>query len=167
MLGDRNVGTANALRTLGPLVGGLVFVADVGKGAAAVAIARGLGPGEAGVLLGGVAAVSGNNWPVYLHFHGGRGAATSLGVLSALLPGVLLPLMSFALIPLKITRSSTVALAFVFVPLPLFAWFVGAPGHLLWYSIELPVVVGLSHYLSGHLWPSKAAGLPKEASPRV
>ena len=79
--GFRNMGALNAFKVLGPFWGAVTFLIDAGKGAAAVAMARADGLGEAAVFYCGLLAVAGHNWPVFLGFHGGKGAATSLGVM--------------------------------------------------------------------------------------
>jgi glycerol-3-phosphate acyltransferase PlsY len=162
-VGDKNVGTANAWRLLGQRVGSMVFALDVCKGVGAIGIARVLMPGETGVVVAGVAAVAGHNWPVFLSFHGGRGAATTIGVLCALLPFIYVPLVLAGGAVLQRTRSATLAIAAVFAPGPMIAWIVDTPPQILWFSIGLPVLVGLSHLLSERLWaqgPAPGTPLP-------
>lgn len=85
--GSGNVGFTNATRILGKGPASLVLIGDVGKGVCAVLIGRWLGgPGLA--TLAGLAAVAGHNFPAFLHFKGGKGAATGFGALLALLPVV-------------------------------------------------------------------------------
>jgi len=86
-LGSGNVGALNTLRQIGRKAGIAVFLADAGKGVAAVAIAKwGLGVPELFLLLAGLAAVIGHVWPVFLKFTGGRGMAAILGVLAIFMP---------------------------------------------------------------------------------
>ena len=99
-------------------------------------------------MVAGFAAVTGHNWPFFLHLRGGRGAATALGVLMALLPLPAVPMAASALIFLVITRSTTVALSFIFIPLPAVAWYLGVSYPMVVYCATLPMVVGLAHYLS-------------------
>jgi len=63
----------------------VVLVADVMKGVIAVTVAQAFGS-QVVALLTGAAAVVGHNRPVYIGFRGGRGEATTIGVLSVLLP---------------------------------------------------------------------------------
>ena len=84
--GSGSMGMANVLRTLGARAGVLVFLADLAKGAAAVALAwlifASLPAMVAwGQVAGGVAAVIGHSWPVYVGFRGGRGVTTGFGAL--------------------------------------------------------------------------------------
>lgn len=78
--GSGNSGTTNALRVMGKKLGVLTFVFDFGKGILAVFIGRWL-MGDIGALIGGFAAVIGHNWPIFIGLKGGKGVATSLGVL--------------------------------------------------------------------------------------
>ena len=87
-LGSGNVGALNVFREVGRGAGIAVFFADAGKGVAVVAIAKwALGvPDELFLLLAALAAVVGHMWPVFLRFTGGRGMATTLGVLAIFMP---------------------------------------------------------------------------------
>lgn len=165
--GDGNPGAANAWRLLGPVPGSLVFFADLAKGAAAVGIAYLIVPGDTGAIIAGIAAVVGHNWPFYLHFHGGRGAAASLGVLCTLIPFITIPIMVAALIILKLTRSTVLTLAFIYIPLPIVSWIFGASAQVIWFSLGLPALVGISHFVSELLWSPQAIRAPSEASPRA
>lgn len=109
--GSGNIGATNVFRTLGKPFGIFVFVCDALKGVLAVRLAmvllahhsivwrdevvhqadavmhtiRFLPPVMAGIL-GGVAAIIGHNFPVWLRFKGGKGVATSLGVMAGVAP---------------------------------------------------------------------------------
>jgi glycerol-3-phosphate acyltransferase PlsY len=94
--GSHRTGATNALRTLGAGPAASVFVLDIGKGVAAVLIARFLLPGETaaltewGAAAAGFAAIVGHNWSVFIRFTGGRGVSTSTGALGAMAPWALL-----------------------------------------------------------------------------
>ncbi len=85
--GSGNIGATNAFRLLGLSMGIIVALLDISKGFLAVAIAKFFFPEQAVIiLLAGVIAVAGHNWPIFLKFKGGRGVATSVGVLVNLAP---------------------------------------------------------------------------------
>ncbi len=86
--GSGKVGATNTLRTLGWGPSVVVFLADVGKAAAAVGIAGLLGAPPAAQSLAGVAAVVGHCWSAYIAFGGGRGVSSSLGAGLAIAPPV-------------------------------------------------------------------------------
>lgn len=85
-IGSGNIGATNVARALGRKAGVIVLVLDALKGLAAVGIALMAGAREP-VLAGvGMAAVLGHLFPVWLRLHGGKGVATSVGVLLGLVP---------------------------------------------------------------------------------
>lgn len=79
-IGSGNIGATNVLRTGNKFLAFLTLVLDSGKGAAAAWGVMSYWGYEAG-LIAGFAAVVGHNLPVWLKFKGGKGVATTLGVL--------------------------------------------------------------------------------------
>jgi len=106
--GSGNVGATNVGRVLGRRFGVLVLALDAAKGAAATVTAGwlmtrlpslgGLSPSHRDlVLLGaGAACVIGNILPIYLRFRGGKGVATSLGVVLGIYPYLTWPALAVA-----------------------------------------------------------------------
>jgi glycerol-3-phosphate acyltransferase PlsY len=88
-LGSGNAGATNVNRILGLKSALQVFLLDVFKGAAAVLIGGWLA-GSSGAMIAGLAVVAGHDWPVVMGFRGGKGMATTLGVMLILLPQVAL-----------------------------------------------------------------------------
>lgn len=78
--GSGNAGATNAIRVMGKKLGIATFILDVFKGMLAVLIAKAI-LGSNGGYIGGVFAVIGHNWPILIGFKGGKGVATSLGVI--------------------------------------------------------------------------------------
>ena len=92
-VGSGNVGATNVTRAAGFRAGLFVFSIDVAKGLAAVLlVAPALQPQPAPLfrLACGFAAVVGHIFPLFLKFHGGKGVATTIGVLASVYPGVAL-----------------------------------------------------------------------------
>ena len=85
-VGTRNVGTLNTYYQVGKWGALLVLLADAGKGAVAALLPGWLSAPPWSVYLAAPLVVAGHNWPVFLGFRGGKGAATALGVSLALLP---------------------------------------------------------------------------------
>ncbi len=79
-IGSGNIGATNVLRTGNKFLAFLTLVCDSGKGAAASLSLAYIWGADAG-LIGGFMAVVGHNFPVWLRFKGGKGVATTLGVL--------------------------------------------------------------------------------------
>jgi len=86
-VGSGNIGATNVLRAAGKKAALLTLLADCLKGLIPVLLASTLFPGELLSVLSGVAAILGHNYPIYLKFKGGKGVATSFGVVLAVAPG--------------------------------------------------------------------------------
>jgi glycerol-3-phosphate acyltransferase PlsY len=96
--GSKNIGATNVLRVMGKKWGYFVFFCDVLKGFVAVKVGFFLaGSFGATVTLAGLVAalgcILGHNYPVWLGFKGGKGIATSAGVVIALFPPLIVLLM--------------------------------------------------------------------------
>jgi len=146
-MGDGNIGAQNAFRQLGAKIGTAVFFIDAGKGALAIIIAQAVSLPQLAILIAGVAAVIGHNWPVFLGFRGGRGESTTIGVLTTVITQPMLIVAGPTILALLIRKNVTLASVFLFVPLPLVCWWLGLPGALVAYSITLPCLVGFTHFL--------------------
>ena len=83
-IGSGNIGATNVLRTGSKALAAATLLLDMAKGAAAVLIALHFWP--EGVKLAAAGVVLGHLYPVWLKFSGGKGVATVLGVLIALIP---------------------------------------------------------------------------------
>jgi glycerol-3-phosphate acyltransferase PlsY len=103
-MGSGNAGATNALRTQGKLFGFLVLLVDIAKGLIAVwwlpsAVLPGIGidpelPRQWLALACGFAVIVGHVYPVWFGFRGGKGAATVVGVITAVNPWLILPLIA-------------------------------------------------------------------------
>jgi len=82
-IGSGNIGATNVLRTGNQTLAVLTLVADAGKGAIAVLVAKQYGD-PASAALAAIFVVIGHCFPVWLKFNGGKGVATSLAVLGSL-----------------------------------------------------------------------------------
>jgi glycerol-3-phosphate acyltransferase PlsY len=130
-VGSGNVGATNVSRVLGRKWAICVFALDVLKGFLPVLAARLMQPEvrlgadpSLGVVLTGLAAICGHNWPVYLKFKGGKGVATSCGVFLALFPtGLLVSLAAWGIalwVWRYISVSSIIGATMIFVTALLF-----------------------------------------------
>jgi len=136
-VGSRNVGAMNVFYKVGFAEGILVLAIDIGKGAAAVALARWLGVPLMAELFAGIAAVIGHSFPVWLKFRGGRGGATIIGILIFLMPwGIPFYLAIFGL-ALLITRYPTLSYSVAFLCFPFVAWLIYHSGALVIFSIGI------------------------------
>ena len=146
-MGDGNVGARNAYHELGHKAGVAIFFLDVTKGALPILIAQAAAVSQIALLITGLATVVGHNWPVFIRFRGGRGEATTIGVLLALLTQPMLILTGPVVITLLIKKNVIMASCVLFIPLPLVCWWLGVPGVLVSCSMGLPCLVGFTHFL--------------------
>ena len=146
-MGDSNMGARNAFIELGAKAGISIFFIDAGKGALAILIAQAASLPQIAILLTGAAAVIGHNWPVFIGFRGGRGVATTIGILLTLITWPMLIMAGPTLVTFAIKKNVTIASAVLFMPLSLVCWLLGVPGSLIAYSIALPCLVGFTHFL--------------------
>ena len=150
-VGDKNMGAANAFRQLSARAGIAVGIIDAGKGALAILIAQTANIPQIAVLSTGAAAIIGHNWPVFVGFRGGRGVNTTIGVLMTTITQPMLIMAGPAALVLIIKRNVTLACAVLFMTLPLVCWWLGVSGLLIGYSVALPCLVGLTHFLRTRL----------------
>lgn len=83
--GSGNPGTTNMLRSYGWALGLLTLLCDLLKGVAATLIGIYFA-GDMGMYIAAIAVIVGHNWSCYLKFKGGKGIATTTGVLLVILP---------------------------------------------------------------------------------
>lgn len=106
--GSGNAGTTNVLRTLGWLPSVLTLAGDCLKGYIACVIGKYTG-GVIGMLLAGLCVTLGHDFPVFLGFKGGKGIATSLGMILVISPVLALSLLAVELVIVGITRYMSLA----------------------------------------------------------
>lgn len=116
-LGSGSTGATNVLRQVGKGPALVVFLIDVGKGAAAVLLSRALGLGDWIQVLAGLTALAGHIWPVWLGFKGGKAVATGLGMFLGLAWPV--GLASFGVFMAVFSLSRLVSLASVLAAISL------------------------------------------------
>jgi glycerol-3-phosphate acyltransferase PlsY len=156
--GSGNIGATNVLRVLGKKWGYAVFFFDAFKGFAAVRIALFLAEHLASArphtvyfgILAGVMCVVGHTFPVWLRFKGGKGVATSAGVVFGLMPLAAVTIFVIWVIVFEITRyvslASVVAASSLPVAVALFLhWQIIEGTGLLYFSIVLTILVLWRH----------------------
>ena len=118
-LGSGSTGATNVLRQVGKGPALVVFLIDVGKGAAAVLLARALGLGDWIQVLAGLTALAGHIWPVWLGFKGGKAVATGLGLFLGLAWPVGLASFGVFLAVFSLSRYVSLASVWAAISLPL------------------------------------------------
>ena len=132
-VGSGNIGATNVFRILGKRAGIFVLVVDGLKGWAAVALvsefvldhfspAKDLQTAEGLQIVAGVCAILGHNYTCWLAFKGGKGIATSAGVLAALFPKVFLTALATFVVVFAGTRFVSMGSMAAAISLPIAAW---------------------------------------------
>ena len=148
-MGGGNVGGLNVFREVGFWPAAAVGIVDLGKGAAAVAVAYWLLEVTTPfVLLAGLAAVIGHNWMVWLKFSGGKGMGAAVGALAVLFPVYGYPqglaiLLVIMLIPFIFTRNVALSLGIGLAALPFIVWFITGSGFATIIAIVLGLLIAL------------------------
>lgn len=149
--GSGNIGATNALRVLGKRDGYIVFAADFLKGIVGARAAIGVGvflrpdlPREMFAATGTVAVVLGHMFPVWLRFQGGKGIATSGGVMIAVFPWPVFVLGLLAwLIGFFSTRYVSVASLASAVVLPTVSAVLALFGQCHWMLVAAALILSL------------------------
>lgn len=145
--GSGSSGATNALRVLGRKSGLLTFIGDMLKGVLA-SVAGLLIAGPHGGMTAALFVIVGHIWPAFYNFHGGKGAATSIGALLVLFPLQTLILLAVGVVTILLTKMVSVgsiagALAFLIAGIVTAVtkqdWFILA------FSILLPALVIFAH----------------------
>ncbi|CDE11351.1 glycerol-3-phosphate acyltransferase [Clostridium sp. CAG:354] len=159
--GSGNAGTTNMLRNLGKKYAAITLICDVLKGVVAIVIAIIVGNilGDTNkallVQIAGVAVVIGHTFPIFFGFKGGKGVATSLGILLMTNWQLGLICLVFALVLMALTRVVSMGSIAAAILYPILTLFVGG-GHYIVessglgngyfiYSVILAVIVIFNH----------------------
>ena len=147
--------TTNMLRTVGKKGAAITLICDILKGVVAILIAiliEKMVEGSNGALLvqvAGVAVILGHTFPIFFKFKGGKGVATSLGVLIMSNWQIGLICLVFALILIALTQMVSVGSIAAAILYPVLTLFIPqnyiVPGNYLIYSIILAVLIVFNH----------------------
>jgi glycerol-3-phosphate acyltransferase PlsY len=118
-VGSGNIGATNVLRASGKKAAILTLLADCVKGLLPVLTVKLLFHDDAAAAVSGAAAVLGHNFPVYLGFKGGKGVATSYGVVLATSPGIGLACLGVWLVAAFVWRYSSLSALLSFAIYPI------------------------------------------------
>lgn len=124
--GSNNPGATNVLRIGGKKPAAITLVGDFLKGLVPVSLAIGLGASDSIIALTGVAALLGHLFPLFFGFQGGKGVATSLGVLLGFSWLVAAAVALTWLLVAKVFRISSLSALVATLLTPLFAWFLSS-----------------------------------------
>ncbi|MDK2886890.1 MAG: acyl phosphate:glycerol-3-phosphate acyltransferase [Thermosipho sp. (in: thermotogales)] len=134
-IGSGNVGGTNVLRSAGPLYGGLAFLLDISKGLIVVLLTKKFGLDMQ--LLAGSFAVLGHCYPIYLGFKGGKGVATTFGVILGIYPPSGLVFLGIWILVVGITQYVSLASIIGLTSASIFALLMGKNYWVIFLALSL------------------------------
>ena len=159
--GSGNAGSTNMLRSVGKKAAAITLICDILKGVVSIAIAIILGNMISGsnkellLQIAGIAVVIGHTFPVFFQFKGGKGVATSLGILLMINWQIGLICLVFAIVLMALTRMVSLGSCAAAVLFPILTLFInnnytvlteGKSGNVYFiYSLILAVIVLYNH----------------------
>lgn len=156
--GSGNIGATNVVRTLGKRYGYPVFAIDVLKGLSAVIISTALAHHldlthrwtQVFGITAGVCCVLGHSFTVWLKFKGGKGVATSIGVIFGLMPLAALIVLGVWIVTFELTRYVSIASMIAAATLPIAVVLLSRHVQsdnavLIYFSVFLTAVIVLRH----------------------
>ena len=153
--GSKNAGSTNVLRTVGKKAAIITLICDCLKGVIAILIAYIAGNIAENldrallIQLAGIFVVLGHTFPVFFKFKGGKGVATSLGVLLMVNWQIGLICLVFALILMALTRFVSLGSVAAAILFPVLTVFITnnylVPGNYIIFGIILAILVIFNH----------------------
>lgn len=163
--GSGNAGSTNVLRVLGVKAAVMVLLGDALKGVAAVLIGRYLAGGY-GEIIAGIAVVVGHNWPMLLGGKGGKGIATTIGLMLPIDPFLVLWIVAVGVAIIAVTRYVSLASITGVIIFPIAMIATHKPLEYILFSIILSAMAIFKHRSNiGRLLSGKESkiGLKKKA----
>ena len=143
-IGSGNIGATNVLRTGNKKIAALTLFLDGLKGAAPVFLFTYFSSSQAG-MIAGLAAMAGHIFPLWLGFKGGKGVATSLGVLFGLFWPLGLIFIALWLALAFAFRMSSVAGRATSALTPLWAYLLGCSNELILSTVVIAIAIWIMH----------------------
>lgn len=143
--GSKNIGATNAWRVIGKKAGLLIFVLDFLKGQIGVLIGCCLFATPGAMVVGGLFAMLGHIFPLFLGFKGGKGVATGLGVISTLMPKVTAIVVIVWLALVLLTRYVSVGSIVAALLTPILAAVFKVPAVFFAFALAAAVVIVWRH----------------------
>ena len=144
--GSRNIGATNVLRSGSRLAALLTLAGDAGKGWAAVLVAQAIGASVVEIAIVGFCAFLGHVFPVWLRFRGGKGVATTAGVLIAFDWRLGLSVLGVWVAVAAASRYSSLAAIVAALFAPAMAWYIGRPSALFVAVAAMSVILVARHH---------------------
>ena len=121
-LGSGNIGATNVFRILGPSLASLVLIGDIGKGIFSIYLVQYLNIDNLLILtIAGLAVICGHDWSLFLGFKGGKGIATTFGVVFGLNPTISILALIIWGVVLITTRYASLSSIFAIISIFIFS----------------------------------------------
>jgi len=146
--GSRNVGALNAYNRTGAWAGLLVLLVDTAKGVLAVAAPRLLGVDPWVLFITTPLVVAGHNWPVFLNFRGGKGAAAIFGISLVIAPWLTIITAGPSILVMLLLRNVVLGAAFGFILLNTLLWVTGQGAEQVGLCLLLTLLVAGTYVLN-------------------
>lgn len=143
--GSKNIGATNAYRVLGAGPGFMVLAVDMVKGMLGVYLGHDIIGTPLAELLGGIAAMAGHNWSIFLNFKGGRGVAAGLGVIAVLVPKVTVIVFLVWAVIVVLTRYVSLASIVAAGLVPVSMWLLGIKNEFLLFGVVAALFTVVRH----------------------
>ena len=124
-MGSRNVGALNTYQQVGAWAGLTVLLVDTAKGVLAVTVPRLMGVDDWALFITTPLVLAGHNWPMFLGFRGGKGAASILGISLVIVPWLTVITAGPSILVMLLLRNVVLGAAVGFIMLNVLLWATG------------------------------------------
>ncbi len=139
--GSGNVGALNAYQQAGGAAGLAVLLVDTAKGVLAVMAPRLMGLDDWALFITTPLVVAGHNWPVFLGFRGGKGAAAIFGISLVIVPWLTVVTAGPSILVMLLLRNVVLGAAFGFILLNTLLWVTGQSAQQVGLCLLLTAIV--------------------------
>jgi len=134
-LGSGNIGATNVFRILGPSLASLVLIGDIGKGIFSIYLVQYFNIDNLLILtIAGLAVICGHDWSLFLGFKGGKGIATTFGVIFALNPIISILAIVVWVVVMIITRYASLSSILAVISIMIFTILFKQPYEYIMFS---------------------------------
>jgi glycerol-3-phosphate acyltransferase PlsY len=144
--GSGNIGATNALRILGPLLASFVVIGDIGKGIFSIYLVQYFNIDNLLILIiAGLAVICGHDWSLFLGFKGGKGIATTFGVVFALNPTISILALIIWVVVVITTKYVSLSSIFAVISIFIFTILFKQPYEYIIFSAIIMILGILNH----------------------
>jgi len=145
-LGSGNIGATNVFRILGPSLASLVLIGDIGKGIFSIYLVKYLNIDNLLIItIAGLAVICGHDWSLFLGFKGGKGIATTFGVVFALNPTISILALIIWGVVLITTRYVSLSSIFAIISIFIFTILFKQPYEYIMFSAIILILGIFKH----------------------